>query len=289
MAKTNKYLGPLSMAGMKVGGIRFYEKNGKVYTRSSYTNHSKKGCFGDRMMVRLRFGSVRPLWRAFKDKLENNFEGLEPGRSGYTTFMRLNGCNGVFLTKKQLGEHFQIVTPLHISEGTLEPISQTINEDCQLVTNIAIGDFEITGETTIGDFARHISLEFWNNETFTFVAALQTTDGMGVPRCEVETVDIPIDASDNRPLLALTGKLTLVNKDGFLATQENLPQGCFAFYRWRNEDRKVQASSQMLVSNNDELIEKFISEEQFEEAGKSYGKKPEPFLSPWKFEKPTFE
>ncbi len=292
MKKIEKHTEVLSMAGRKVGNIRFYERNGKVCSRIATTSQMTNERTGAQMMTRLMFSSARAMWSCFKGQLKDSFESVEPGKSPYTTFVKLNHNNGVFLTKKQLINHFQIITPLHISDGSLEPIQQMINDDKQLVTNIVLGDFEITKETTIRDFAICISNNNPNikyNDELNFVAAKQEVTDYGKPICRVEVNSLKLVVFDERPLLAVLGKCPLVNRDGYLASKTELDKGCYAFYLSREEGKKKLVSSQQLVSNNDELIEQYISEEQFTEARQSFGKSEDPFIYDWKFKKPTFE
>ncbi|MCQ2609163.1 MAG: hypothetical protein MJ197_10820 [Bacteroidales bacterium] len=290
--KIEKQTEVISMAGRKVGNIRFFERDGKVHSRIATTNHMTNDRTGAQMMNRLMFSSARAMWSCFKGQLKDSFESVELGKSPYTTFVKLNHNNGVFLTKKQLNDHFMIITPLHISDGTLEPIQQMINDDKQLVTNIVLGDFEITEETTIRDFSICISNNNPNieyNDELNFVAAKQEVTDYGKPTCKVEVNSLKLELYDERPLLAIMGKCPLVNKDGYLASKAGLDKGCYAFYLSREEGKEKLVSSQMLVSNNDELIEQYISEEQFTEARQSFGKSEDPFIYGWKFEKPTFE
>lgn len=292
MAKAEKQAGTISMAGLKIGNVRFYERGGKVFARMAATSYMPNKRSGGQMMNRLRFNSVRYLWKSFKDELKGSFEGVELGKSAYTTFMRLNSHKGVFLSKEQQASRFQVVTPLQISEGTLQPILQTINENKQLVSDIVLGDFEITTETSVREFCIALAnanpqLEY--NDELHLVAVKQDVNQMDTPLCKVEVMSLKLDLADERPLLTVVGKFPLCNKDGYLATNENLPCGCYAFYLSRVEGQKTLVSSQNLASNNDELIEKYISEEQFNMARQSFGKVEEAPIAPWQFEKPTFE
>lgn len=291
-AKIEEQSGVISMAGRKVGNIRFYERNGKVHSRIATTSHMTNDRTGAQMMNRLSFSFVQTMWSCFKGQLKDSFESVEPGRSPYNTFVQLNHNNGVFLTKNQQRDRFRIITPLRISDGSLEPIQQMINDDKQLVTNIVLGDFEITEETTIRDFSVCISNnnpDIECNDELNFVAAKQEVTDYGKPTCRVEVKNLKLDVWDERPLLAIMGKCPLVNRNGCLASKTELDKGCYAFYLSREEGKKKLVSSQQLVSNNDELIEQYISEEQFTEARHSFGKSEDPFIFGWKFEKPTFE
>lgn len=292
MAKAGKQVGAVSMAGLKVGNIRFFERSGKVYSRVATTSFMTNDRTTDQMVNRLRFNSARTMWACFKDKLKDSFESVEPGRSAYTTFMKLNHNNGVFLTKDQQTKLYRIATPLHISDGTLRPISLTMNDDKQVVTDIALGEFEITEESTIGDFAGQVcrlNQQIESGNVLHFVSVIQNIGAYDIPYCDVKIADLKLSTQDSRPLLVVASECPLTNKDGFLASAENLPQGCFAFYLSREEGKKTLVSPQMLVSNNDEMIEQFISEEQFNEARKSYGKFQDAYIYSKEFQKPTFE
>ena len=291
MANQERHVGTISMAGLKVGNVRFYQRDGKVFSRPASVGHIKNDRRGAQMVNRLRFSSVQLMWKCFKDELRNSFEEVRLGKSAYTTFMRLNHNNGVFLTKTQQGDRFQVVTPLHISEGSLEPIQQEMAYGQQLLTGIALGNLVITAETTIGDFSRVIvdnNPGIKNGDELHFVAVRQLVAG-GSPRCEVEQAVLQLDIFDARSLLAVLGKYPVCNKDGFLASKTGLERGCYAVYQSREEGQNVLVSSQMLVSNNDELISEYISEAQFTLARNSFGKSSDPFVTSWKFETPTFE
>lgn len=290
--KTGKQTSGISMAGLKVGNVRFYERDGKVFSRVATTRYMPNERTGSQMMNRLRFSSVQILWACFKDILKGSFESVAPGKSAYTTFMKLNHNNGVFLSKEQQRSRFGIITPLHISDGTLEPIQQVMNDEGQVVTSIVVGDFEITEETTVGDLASCISANNLNisyGDELHFVAARQEFVGEERPVCRVEVKDLKLDINDERLLLAVSGKYPLANKDGFLASKTGLETGCYAFYLSREEGQKTLVSPQRLVSNNDEMIEQYISEEQFTLARTSFGKSEDAWIYGWEFKKPTFE
>ena len=292
MGKKEKLSPAISLAGMKVGDVRFFERNGKVYSRMSTTRSMNNERTARQMINRLRFSSVQLLWSAFKNELKGSFESVAPEKSSYTTFMKLNHNNGVFLNKMQQEKRFQIATPLHISDGSLPSLGQVLNADEQVVTDIPLGDFVFTDATTIRDFTSCVcggDVRFSYGDELHFVALNQLGCDTDHPYCTVEVSHLTLDIQDERPLLAVTGKCPLSNKDGFLASKTQLGKGCFAFYLSRKVKQNILASPQMLLSNNDELIEKYISEEQFQEARQSFGKSEDNFICGWQFEKPTFD
>ena len=292
MRKNEKLSAAISLAGLKVGNIRFFERNGKVYSRVATTGSMTNGRTARQMINRLRFSSVQLVWSAFKNELKGSFEDVAPEKSSYTTFMKLNHNNGVFLTKEEQENRFQIATPLHVSEGTLPSLKQSLNADEQVVTDIPMGDFVFTEATTIRDFSICLcdkDPRINEGDELHFVALNQLEYPNGKPYCKVDVSHLKIDIFDERPLLAVIGKYPLYNKDGFLASKTLLGKGCFAFYLSRKVGQTFLVSPQILLSNNEELIEKYISEEQFQEARQSFGKSEDNFICGWQFEKPTFD
>lgn len=278
-----------SLAGLKVGGVRYYARNGKTFSRSATTSHMTNNRTIEQMANRFRFSSVRCLWAPLKEVLTATFESQEPGHSGYTAFMRLNHNNGVFLTKREQTDRVQIITPVHISEGTLAPIGQHLNGDRQVVTDIALGGLAITAQTTIADFSKAIT----TNNAMSFddeIVFVSVEQHLGdTPRCTASACSVRLDRADSRPLQMVCGTAAFAAKDGFLASQSGLADGCCGFYWARVANGIRQVSSQTLLNNNGAVIGQYLSREKFDEARASYGEFNDTYLSPSQFKTPTFD
>lgn len=276
------------LAGMKVGNVRYYSRNGKTFSRSATTSHMTNNRTIEQTVNRLRFNSVRCLWTPLKEVLAATFEYQETGHSGYTAFMRLNHGNGVFLTKREQQDRVQIITPVHISEGTLTPIMQLMNGDRQVVTDIALGQLAITPQTTIADFSKavttHNLIDF--DDEIVFVAVEQLFGD--TPRCTASACSIKLDRADSRPMQMVCGTAAFAVKDGYLSSEAGLADGCYAFYRASICNGVRQVSSQTLLNNNGDAIGQYLSREKFDEARASYGEFSDDFLSPSQFKTPTF-
>lgn len=282
--------GCLQLAGLRVGDVRFYKRNGRTYARMATTSRMPNCRSEEQMANRLLFNSARMLWRPLKEAIGDLYEEVAPGMSAYTTFVKLNHQCGVFLSKADHPLYAQVITPVQFSQGTLAPIAQQLDGEQRVVTDIGLGPLEITEQTTIAEFAK--ALQHYDgilpDDELVFVAVRQMRDANGRLVCKAERTSVRLDYTDQRPLQVVCGALAFASHEGFLATQPGLPIGCYGYCIIRKRRGVRQVSTQRLVNNNAELLAQLTSREKFDEARDSYGKHSDKYMRPSNFHLPKY-
>lgn len=227
-----------------------------TYTRckNSRVNNPQTG---NQQANRYAFKKVNDLWSALKEVCHNTYENVDSLHSPYREFMKISA---------ELGQ-CEGIPPAWISRGSFPPISYEW-KDNRIVTDIKLGDLEITEATSVGEFSRAVVA---NNSGYDYgdeLVFLQV-DGASEMRRDkgkskqqhehifvsAEDFRVRLDAIDNSKILAVSaGKFN--NYEGCVSTPI-LPFGedregkisAFAFYHARRRGYYNQTfSSQQLLS-----------------------------------------
>lgn len=276
----NKYnVAAINQSG-KVGTIRYYQRGGETYVRSSHNSVKNNPRTDAQMRHRIMFASKAALWSALNGNLRGAFTKKEGTQSDFNMFMKLNDNAGVFFTKRQNAKAAQVIFPVQISDGKLESVI-AVKEDGRIVSNIALGALATSADTTVSEFsAAVVSLNecFKYGDVLSFIAVLQRVNGEGIPKITSSFLKLELSRDDSRRLWAVMPDYAFVNIGGYLGTDADLAAGCYTWVHSRN-DGKLLISSQILVSNNDDMIAQYSSDAQYELARNSYGTNPGSFFS----------
>lgn len=268
------------MQSGKVGNVRYYVKNGLTYVRSSANSAVTNPRSSAQMTQRLHWASCSALWKVIKPYLTGAFPGKERNQSDYNAFMKVNQGNGIFLTKEQKQNGNTIIFPVIVSLGDLEPIDGTIASNV-LKTDLSLGSLTMSADTTITDFSAAIvsnNIGFDYDDQITFCQYQQKVTKSGMFKVSPVYTKITLCRDDDRKVWAVAGQ------DGFRTVSGNLgtgtlPAGCYGYIHSR-KDSKLQVSTCELLSNNDTVLEPYITDAQFNIASLSYGKSESLYLSP---------
>lgn len=275
----------INLVGMKLGNARVAKRGKQVFLVPASHGPIKNDRHTRQMRSRLPFNAVRLLWSPLSEALEGNFELKAKGQLDYHYFLKLNSGCGVFFTKREQGEKCRVVTPVLFAEGTLAPIGQQLDEQQRVVTDICLGDLEVTPETAIADFATAVvgSNDFRLGDELVFVAAYQEVRAER-PGVRAERFCVRLDNCDRRPLQAVCGAAAFASHSGCLASAPGLPAGCYGYCRIGTEQGQRKVSTQRLLNNNGEMLSRYTSREKFDEACESYGGCHDDYLASGKFE-----
>ena len=280
----------------RVGGITEYVRNGKVQHRSSTIAPEKKRKLVSTTkqgMARWRMGNVINLWGAFKSGgWTPRYQSKAAGRTDYDEFKSYAmHAPAIYLTAEESRQtKASVLIPVTIAAGSLPSIKM----DCDatgVISDISVGSLTPAADTTVGQLSQsimHSNQGFMMGDVIIFVAGRQHIDGAGIPRAQFRHYELTLAPSDPRPLASLPGSQEAFTiRDGRLAGTVNTGAVAWVHCRPGNPAKANdpdQYSTQTLLCDNQELIDRYNSEEAFSRAGKSYnGPKKESFLTP----KPT--
>ena len=266
-----KVEGTLAATLGKVGPVRYYQRNGKVYSRAAHNSRSGMQHSTAQIASRLRHTSVTVLWKLLKDVCVDLFGESREGGSPYSAFLSANSGRGVYLTKEEK-DNCQVIVPLQISKGTLPPIEQWM-EGGELVTELELNGLQLSGDTTIGTLSQALvcaNQRLGYGDDLMLVCISQEEKPYG-PVCRTTTHTLTLDATDERKLYGVLPETFFSQQGNLFSTSGSIPKGCLGFIHVkRHPGHLPEVSTQDLVNNNTEMIERYLSDEQFEKAKESY-------------------
>lgn len=270
----------------RVGAITYYSSDGRQISRASQ-NSSNYGAGAKRTELqqnrRVRWANLVNMYKASKSWMYYAFEYKKPGVSDYNKFMSLNvDRSSIALTKNQAASGGCVVEGYQVTEGSLMPVE--IEQKGNIyITSIAIGLTEITDDTTIAQFsASVIGANSWLSEgmQISFISYQQTVDRYGIPRVICTPYELTLDIKSLDTVRAYLPVFCSSVTDGYLSTNDNISVGAFCYVLSKEQAGRTIVSTQYLIPNNTATINSFSSNEQIQEAIKSYKVDGTKFLQP---------
>lgn len=281
MSKNNMLLG---YARGKVGDLVFARRLGQQTTRA-YNSNPRDAKTRSQVTQRVKIANVIAMYRALKNVCNHSFEGLGVGQSNYNAFVKANLTgNQVSLTKEAASLGACIVAPYLISRGSLASIIvEGTGEDA--VTNISVGSLNISGTTTIGDFAKAVvanNAGIEHGDQLTYVSCVQQTDAnTGNPVVVSGIYEVTLDSNSKDLLRKFIPEVGSSVKNGFLAHGPLIGRGAFAWILSRKPTGgSLMVSTQRLILTSPDVYNEYITESANTRAITSYGFVMEPILAP---------
>ena len=260
----------------RIGGMVLYERNGKQYVRQLPERHGPLNRSYARMVRWCAWGNTINLWKAIPAEARGLFESLTPGRTAYNEFVAsAQTAQRVYLTKWLTASCACVVTEVPVSRGSLVDIRVTPMAD-RCVTDIALGGLVATSSTTVAEFSKAVichNAGYADGDTLLFLLACQLVEyDTGRPYVAMRCDRLVLSLVDFTPLAyRVSGSI------GFDCWQDRLcssqrPLGGMAWVHIRKGCRgRMMVSTQRLVANNADLLERYGSQEAFLASADSYG------------------
>ena len=281
MSKNNMLLG---YARGKVGDLVFARRLGQQTTRA-YNSSPKDAKTRSQVTQRVKIANVIAMYRALKNICNHSFEGLDVGQTSYSAFVKANLTgNKVSLTKEAASFGACVVAPYLISRGSL-PSIQVEGTGADAVTNIATGNLDISGTTTIGQFAdalvaNNAGIEY--GDQLTYVSLVQQTDAnSGYPIVVAGIYEGTLNSASTDKVRDYIPEVGSSVKNGFLAHGALIGRGGFAWILSRKPTgSSLMVSTQRLVLTSPDVYDQFATADANTRAISSYGFTMEPILAP---------
>lgn len=274
----------LGYARGKVGDLVFARRLGQQTTRA-YNSKPRDAKTRSQVTQRVKIANVIAMYRALKNVCNHSFEGLGVGQSNYNAFVKANLTgNQVSLTKEAASLGACIVAPYLISRGSLASIVvEGTGENA--VTNISVGSLNISGTTTIGDFAKAVvanNAGIEHGDQLTYVSCVQQTDAnTGYPVVVSGIYEVTLDSNSKDLLRKFIPEVGSSVKNGFLAHGPLIGRGAFAWILSRKPTGgSLMVSTQRLILTSPDVYNEYITESANTKAITSYGFVMEPILAP---------
>lgn len=258
----------------KIDGATVYMRNGKPVMRKSKNSKPNPTKSASQSAARMKWNNVQRLWSEFPKDWQPIYQNRKAGSTNYNAFMSENmHTTPIYFTRKEKENYASVLVPLQITQGILPEIQTSLDEQ-GLTSKISTGDFEVTTETTLGQFAHAVianNRNFANGDVITFVQGYQHFDGQEqTPRAIFKCNALELDITSSTPLLQAIG-----GRDGFEIRNGHVASfvttGAATWVHSRVNDNQTLVSSQRLWCDNAETIAQYTSPEALARAQRSYG------------------
>lgn len=227
------------------------------------------------MRRRVAWGNLVNLWALIMNFMKPSFTNKAKGQTDYNAFMKANvDANPVYMTKKEVAKGGVIVSPVVVTSGVLPAIGASLVNGGKIQSSLALGDLELSSETTVGAFSHAIleNNEGWQNGdqlSALLVQQLVYDEAAGASRAKASFASVILDETSYTLLYDVVSDACFSASQGFLSTKSAV-NGGVAWIQSRKVDGETQVSSQSLTVNNNVLSE-YTSKAAQDKAIASYG------------------
>ena len=259
----------------KVGNWVYARLNGQTVAKEKADKKATPTRTNAQMLTRMQWANLVNLYGAFKGTLHPSFENKPMTKSDYNMFISANvGANPVYLTKEQARQGGCLVAAYQITRGKMPSITVEYGNNNIPESSIAVGSLTIGNSTTLKAFSDAIiqnNSGWMSGDQLSVYVAMQTMDAnTGVPRVDIEAVEITLDSAADTTLVSDiidTSFFSVV--DGCLALSGPV-NGGVAFVHSRYVNGKTSVSTQFFVVDNSYLAQ-FQTAGAYNNAVVSYG------------------
>ena len=244
----------------KVGNWVYARLNGQTVAKEKADKKATPTRSNAQMLTRMQWANLVNLYGAFKGTLHPSFENKPITRSDYNMFISANvNANPVYLTQNQARQGGCLVAAYQITRGKLPSISVEFGNNDIPETNIAVGSLTIGNSTTLKAFSDAIiqNNSGWmsGDQLSVFVAHQMMDANTGVPRVEINAVEITLDSAGDTTMLSDLVETSFFSVvDGCLALSGPV-NGGVAFVHSRYVNGKTSVSTQFFVVQNSYLAQ----------------------------------
>lgn len=265
----------------KIGDLVFMRRNG-VQVQRAYVK-PKNAMTRSQYTQRSQMTNIVRLYQASPSFFKRAFENKPVYQSDYNALVSRNLGKDpkVYLPKEVAEAGGGVAAPYIISDGTLQAIIVS-GVGADAVTNIAIGELEITSQLTIAE----LSAAILANNTFievgdqlSYVSIEQYQDN-GIPKLRFRKFEFVVNTAAQGLVTDYWPVQAIANKEGFIGHGALVYTGAFAWVLSRIADGKLKVSRQRLVLTAQNINTNFTSSDAITRAQVSYGAALPVFLDP---------
>mgnify|MGYP006988854177 CR=1 FL=1 len=263
---------PFGTTTGRCGDVSYYNRQGDMVARLR-----KNDCFHshsvDRSANSVLMSNPVTLWKCFPSGWTPAFRRDSASVTDYNLFIAHARCSWpIYLDRIESMKCVSILTPMAVSGGVLPPVTLQMTEDTML-TDIVIGDLEIDGDTTVGQWSEAVlanNLLFYNKDALLLYNGIQSMNP-DLPQANIMATYLALDIHDEHRLTSLLPRrVTLLNAGGRLATGFGDGQGvAWVHLRPAAKGGEWMRSTQWMAVRN-ALAERYMTEEARDRAIYSY-------------------
>lgn len=270
----------------RVGQTTYYISKGQQVARQS-RNDSNYGETARRTLSqqqrRVLWSNLVEFYKISAGWMPKAFETKSSGQTDYNKFMAINVPTArIPITKSQAEAGGCVIDAFVISQGSLPSVEVTQLTD-GWKTNLMIGSLVIGANTTVGE----LSVALISNNAncregmqLSFASYQQSVDPLGVPHANCRLYELTISQSDTSLVRDHIPAIGCSSVDNAIGTSGEMPQGGFAWIMSELVNGQLKVSTQLITTNNAQLLAQYMTSTQLDAAIASYGLDTEVVLNP---------
>ena len=286
MAKARVSINPMYKGG--AGGYSFYVRGGEQVVRQR-KNNSNYGESASRtraqMIRRIMWGNLVNIYKAIRSWQQKAYDTKAIGQTDYNLFMKLNiPMASVGVTKAACEQGFAVFENYQVSKGSLPPVNYQLSaQNDDIITNI-VYESAILATTTVGEFAAEIiaknpQFQAGDNIAFIFFRNHQYI-GAEWPYAYSVYTEVTLNPADTSILMDIAniGQRLIEGPDNLLHVDIETPspggdpevEG-IAIIHTRKVSGQLFVSSQNILMESDQFIQRYSGEAWYQTCIDSYG------------------
>lgn len=270
------------------GGYTFYVRGGEQVVRQR-RNNSNYGDSASRtraqMIRRIMWGNLVNIYKAIRSWQQKAYDTKAIGQTDYNLFMKLNiPMASVGVTKAACEQGFAVFENYQVSKGSLPPVNyQLSSQNDDIITNI-VYESAILATTTVGEFSAEIiaknpQFQSGDNIAFIFFRNHQYI-GAEWPYAYSVYTEVTLDTANTSILMDIPeiGQRLIEGPDNVLHVDIDAPtpggepevEG-IAIIHTRKVSGQLFVSSQSILMESDQFIQRYSGEAWYQTCIDSYG------------------
>lgn len=270
------------------GGYSFYVRGGEQVVRQR-KNNSNYGESASRtraqMIRRIMWGNLVNIYKAIRAWQQKAYDTKAIGQTDYNLFMKLNiPMASVGVTKAACEQGFAVFENYQVSKGSLPPVNYKLSaQNDDIITNIVYTS-AILATTTVGEFSAEIiaknpQFQAGDNIAFIFFRNHQYI-GAEWPYAYSVYTEVTLNTADTSILMDIPeiGQRLIEGPDNMLHVDIDAPtpggepevEG-IAIIHTRKVSGQLFVSSQSILMESDQFIQRYSGEEWYQTCIDSYG------------------
>lgn len=278
------------------GQLSFRQQDGMTIVSGRIYNNKSAGdgaSYAQRLQ-RIKMAGAVNLFKAILAFEKKAWEGKPARVSDYNMFMskNLNAAN-VYFTKEEANLGACVPMRCVVSTGSLSSINMAWITN-NITTGLAVGDFALTAESTIGELAAAIinnNSGYMVNDKITFGLLRKVWMSVGslnIPQVQVEYIEFNLDVTSTDLVADVlksahakfdiaSAAVVINNADG---TTSGFGDAAIIVHTRETSGRLLCSTQMMVLATSQASGEDYSSDEAKEAAAQSYGYQPSVLIQP---------
>lgn len=277
----------LKGARKKLGGAVIYEAMSETRARALASKvHNPRT--EAQMYTRVKWANLVDFYRLNSSWMKYAYENKKRNQTEYNRFMQLNvRPSDIYLTKQEAEEGSCVVNSYIMTQGSLQSITYT-DQGTYVQTNIFVAkDSKLTDESSVAAWSDEIvannpGIEYGDQLSFMRYTQM-VNQNTGSPYVVLRKYEFIVSTENLQPISEFWPtdiiEIRTIGGESTLTVNHTGNAGGMLMILSRTIKGKTYVSTQAILPiDNDDMIQAYSSQRQYEAAIESYGSNPDAFL-----------